>query len=82
MTEKIEQELDRIMILMGNHPSRVRNPIYGEERQLAKKLAKFAHNTAISEAIEKIKSEMDNRPTNFIYRDNVIEILEGLKIKP
>jgi len=37
---EIDQALDTLMILRGEHKSRVRNPVYGEERQLAKDLLK------------------------------------------
>lgn len=32
----LDSIIDDLMIERGEHPSRVRNPIYGEERQLAK----------------------------------------------
>ncbi len=38
---EIETVLDKLMIIRGEHPTRVRNPIYGEERQLAKDLVKY-----------------------------------------
>lgn len=38
---KIEDALDKLMIIRGEHPTRVRNPLYGEERQLAKDLVKY-----------------------------------------
>jgi len=38
---KIENALDKLMIIRGEHPTRVRNPLYGEERQLAKDLVKY-----------------------------------------
>ena len=37
----IEQALDKLMIIRGEHPSRVRHPLYGEERQLAIDLVKY-----------------------------------------
>lgn len=38
---QIDEALDKLMIIRGEHPSRVRNPLYGEERQLAKDLVKY-----------------------------------------
>jgi len=38
---QIETALDKLMIIRGEHPTRVRNPIYDEERQLAKDLVKY-----------------------------------------
>ena len=38
---QIESALDKLMIIRGEHPTRVRNPLYGEERQLAKDLVKY-----------------------------------------
>ena len=38
---QIEAALDKLMIIRGEHPARVRNPLYGEERQLAKDLVKY-----------------------------------------
>jgi len=34
--ENLDKIIDELMIERGEHPSRVRNPIYGEERELAK----------------------------------------------
>lgn len=36
--EDLDKALDKLLIERGEHPTRVRNPIYGEERDLAKKL--------------------------------------------
>jgi len=36
----IETALDKLMIIRGEHPTRVRHPLYGEERQLAIDLVK------------------------------------------
>lgn len=36
--DEIEKVLDQLLIARGEHPTRVRNPIYGEERELAKAL--------------------------------------------
>lgn len=38
--EQIDMFIDLYMIHRGDHPTRTRNPIYGEERQLAKNVAK------------------------------------------
>lgn len=38
---QIETALDKLMIIRGEHPTKVRNPLYGEERQLAKDLVKY-----------------------------------------
>jgi hypothetical protein len=40
--EEIEKALDELMIARGEHQTRVRNPLYGEERELAIALAKWA----------------------------------------
>jgi hypothetical protein len=37
---QIEESIDKLLIQRGEHPTRVRNPYYGEERQLAKDLLK------------------------------------------
>lgn len=34
--ENLDQVIDELMIERGEHPDRVRNPIYSEERELAK----------------------------------------------
>lgn len=36
--EAVECLIDELLIARGEHPSRVRNPLYGEERRLAKDL--------------------------------------------
>jgi hypothetical protein len=38
----LDELLDGLLINRGEHPSRVRNPLYGEERQLAKDLVQKA----------------------------------------
>jgi hypothetical protein len=38
---QIESALDKLLIIRGEHPARVRNPLYGEERQLAIDLVKY-----------------------------------------
>ena len=39
--EEIENKVDLLMIDRGEHPTRVRNPIYGEERKLTNDLFKW-----------------------------------------
>lgn len=38
---QIDVALDKLLVIRGEHPTRVRNPLYGEERQLAKDLVKY-----------------------------------------
>lgn len=38
---QIEAALDKLIIIRGEHPTRVRNPLYGAERQLAIDLVKY-----------------------------------------
>ena len=52
--DEIEVIIDNLLIERGEHFSRVRNPLYGEERILA-------HNT-FTKAIELIKGEGLNNP--------------------
>ena len=40
LPEIIESTIDTLLIKRGEHPDRVRNPLYGEERELAKALLK------------------------------------------
>jgi leucyl-tRNA synthetase len=42
--EEIENKTDDLLIEQGHHPSRVRHPIYGEERTLGVALAKWMRN--------------------------------------
>ena len=37
---QIEEALDKLMIIRGEHPTKVRHPVYYQERQLAKDLVK------------------------------------------
>jgi len=37
--EQIDTFIDLYMVERGDHPTRLRNPIYGEERELCKKVA-------------------------------------------
>lgn len=39
--EDLDKALDELLIQRGEHPTRVRNPLYGEERELAKSLVKL-----------------------------------------
>lgn len=39
--EDLDKALDKLLIERGEHPTRVRNPLYGEERNLAKDLVKL-----------------------------------------
>jgi hypothetical protein len=39
--EDLDKALDKLLIERGEHPTRVRNPLYGEERDLAKRLLKL-----------------------------------------
>lgn len=36
----LDEMIDEALIARGEHPTRVRNPLYGEERELAKTVAK------------------------------------------
>lgn len=65
-----EETLDILMIRRGEHPSRVRNPIYGEERQLALDLLK-----ELLPSDEEIKLFMNNQP---YYGTCTTEYLEGI----
>jgi len=47
----LDQLLDQLLIARGEHPSRVRNPLYGEERKLAKDLVALVHNQTASEQL-------------------------------
>jgi hypothetical protein len=53
--EEIEKALDELMIARGEHPTRVRNPLYGEERELAIALAKWA----VADYKERVKAKVD-----------------------
>lgn len=38
---QIEDAIDKLLIIRGEHPTRVRNALYGEERQLAMDVVKY-----------------------------------------
>jgi hypothetical protein len=54
--EEIEKALDELMIARGEHPTRVRNPLYGEERELAIALAKWA----VADYKERVKAKLND----------------------
>ena len=38
---QIEAAIDKLMVIRGDHPSKIRNPIYSEERTLTKDVVKY-----------------------------------------
>lgn len=72
--EDLDNALDKLLIERGEHPSRVRHPIYGEERELAKGLVKLFCQPAV------IKSGCENcSNTDFNETMGCKNYLQGFK---
>jgi len=67
---KIDVLLDKFLIERGEHPTRVRNPIYGEERDLAKKCYQSATKVYGEEDLRKIAQAA------FVVKSNNENIIE------
>lgn len=50
--EELDTAIDKLLIERGEHPERVRNPLYGEERKLAKDLVRKVVEPAKKHTLE------------------------------
>ena len=77
--ERIELNIDNILIQQGNHPNNVRNPIYYEERECARQGFALARKQVIEELEKWVKEEwFGAKEDDMTYYEHVVNADELL----